>query len=120
VRAAGQREVAGKLLNKMLDKRHEPYLRRFAKARTSDEVHALWTTALEWGEIPGVYWAVLTHPATSRDLVQMVFGEVRMLSHLVGRSNRADIVRLRHLKRDLAEGDEKNCFLVTLRCSLLF
>lgn len=106
VRAAGQKEVAGKLLNKLLDKRHETAIRRFAKARTAAEVRALWLEALERGDIPGAYWAVLSHPATDGPLVQEVYGEVHMLSHLVGMSNRADIARLRHLEQELGARDE--------------
>ncbi|OWJ59434.1 DUF2325 domain-containing protein [Inquilinus limosus] len=107
VRAAGQKEVAGKLLNKLLDKRHETAIRRFAKARTAAEVRALWQEALERGDIPGAYWAVLSHPATDGPLVQEVYGEVHMLSHLVGMSNRADIARLRHLEQELGARDER-------------
>jgi len=107
VRAAGQKETAGKLLNKLLDKRHETAIRRFAKARTAAEVRALWQEALERGDIPGAYWAVLSHPATDGPLVQEVYGEVHMLSHLVGMSNRADIARLRHLEQELGARDEK-------------
>ena len=99
--------MAGKLLNKMLDKRHEAYIRRFAKARTALEVRSLWVAALERGDIPGAYWAALSHPATDHTLVTEVFGEVHMLSHLVGMSNRADIVRLRQLEGELGERDEK-------------
>jgi hypothetical protein len=40
-------------------------------------------------------------------LVSEVFGQVHMLSHLVGMSNRADIVRLRELECALGERDEK-------------
>lgn len=106
VRAAGQKEVAGKLLNKLLDKRHEVAIRRFVKARTAAEVRVLWQEALERGDIPGAYWAVLSHPATDGPLVQEVYGEVHMLSHLVGMSNRADIARLRHLEQELGRRDE--------------
>jgi hypothetical protein len=107
VRAAGQKDVAGKLLNKMLDQRHEAHVKRFAKANTTLEVRRLWEEALARGDIPGAYWATLSHPAADRDLVQDVFGEVHMLSHLVGRTNRADIARLRRLERELGERDEK-------------
>lgn len=107
VRAAGQKEVAGKLLNKLLDKRHETAIKRFAKARNAAEVRALWLEALERGDIPGAYWAVLSHPATDGPLVQEVYGEVHMLSHLVGMSNRADIARLRHLEQEFGGRDEK-------------
>ena len=107
VRAAGQKDLAGKLLNKMLERRHETHVKRFAKAKTAAEVRGLWNEALEKGDIPGAYWAVLTHPATDHELVQAVFGDVHMLSHLVGMSNRADIARLRHLERELDARDEK-------------
>ena len=105
--AAGQRDLAGKLLNRMLEKRHEKLIRRFTKAKTTNEVRALWREALERGDIPGAYWAALTHPATDQPLVSEVFGEVHMLSHLVGTSNRADIVRLRELEGELGKREEK-------------
>lgn len=107
VKIAGQRDVAGKLLNKMLDKRHEAHIKRFARAKTAEEVRALWLAALERGDIPGAYWAALSHPATDQSVVSEVFGEVHMLSHLVGTANRADIVRLRQLEGELGERDEK-------------
>ena len=106
VHIASRREGGGKLLQKMLDRRHEREVRRFDKATTTNEVRALWRESLEQGEIPGAYWAAITHPATDWTLVQDIFGEVHMLSHLVGQSNRADIRRLRQLEAELAERDE--------------
>jgi hypothetical protein len=107
VRAAGKHDLIGKLLNKMLDGRHEATIRRFAKASSAAQVRELWLEAFEQGNIPGGYWAVLTHPATDRPLVEDAFGQVHMLSHMVGSSNRIDITRLRTLERELGERDEK-------------
>ena len=107
VRAAGKHDQIGKLLNKMLDNRHEASIRRFAKASSAAQVRELWLEAFEQGNIPGGYWAVLTHPATDRPLVEDAFGQVHMLSHMVGSSNRVDITRLRTLERELGERDEK-------------
>ena len=107
VRIAGHHDVAGKMLNRMLEKRHEAHIKRFAKAKTAAEVRALWQEAFERGDIPGAYWAALTHPATDQAVISKVFGEVHMLSHLVGTSNRADIVRVRELEVALAERAEK-------------
>ena len=107
VRAAGKHDLVGKLLNKALDNRHEVAIRRFAKASNATQVRALWLEAFEQGGIPGGYWAVLTHPATYRPLVEEVFGQVHMLSHMVGSSNRIDITRLRTLERELGERDDK-------------
>jgi hypothetical protein len=107
VRAAGRHDLIGKLLNKALGNRHETTIRRFAKASDTTQVRELWLEAFEQGNIPGGYWAVLTHPATDRPLIEEAFGQVHMLSHMVGSSNRIDIVRLRTLERELAERDEK-------------
>jgi hypothetical protein len=107
VRAAGKHDLVGKLLNKMLDNRHEASIRRFAKASSVAQVRELWLEAFEQGNIPGGYWAVLTHPVTDRPLVEDAFGQVHMLSHMVGSSNRIDITRLRTLERELGDRDEK-------------
>ncbi|MEJ0015525.1 MAG: DUF2325 domain-containing protein [Acetobacteraceae bacterium] len=102
VSLAGRHDKAAKLLNKALDERHRLAIGQFAKAATEAEVRALWRDALRRGEIPGAYWAALTHPATSHAIIRDAFGEVHMLSHLVGAANRADIRRLCQLEEENA------------------
>ena len=97
---------AGSCSRRLWTARHDLEIRQFDKARTTDAVRALWKEYLARGEIPGAYWAAITHPATDWALVQEIFGEVHMLSHLVGQSNRADIRRLCQLEVDLAARDE--------------
>jgi hypothetical protein len=82
-------------------------LSQFSRAATEDEVLRLWDAAAHRGEIPGAYWAVMTHPAATATALRHVFGEVHMLSHLVGAANRADIRRLRQLEEEKAALEEK-------------
>ncbi len=107
VTVAGQQDVAGKLLNKALDKRHRQTINQFAKAKSENDVGVLWREAVKRGDIPGAYWAALTHPVASDELVRVIFGEVHMLSHLVGAANRADIQRLSALEAENAGLQEK-------------
>ena len=100
---AAQRHGGAKLLQKALDRRHRVAVNQFTRAKTPDEVRALWQEAVQRGEIPSAYWAALTHPATNDALVREIFAEVHMLSHLVGAANRADIRRLRQLEAENAE-----------------
>jgi hypothetical protein len=104
---ASQRHGGAKLLHKALDRRHRVSINQFDKAKTAGEVGALWKAAMQRGEIPGAYWAALTHPATDDALVREIFGDVHMLSHLVGAANRADIRRLRMLESEKAELEAK-------------
>ncbi|HEY6718013.1 MAG TPA: hypothetical protein VI232_16855 [Reyranella sp.] len=104
---ANLRDGRGKLLHKALDKRHRLVIGRFEKAETIDKVRGLWRDAVKQGDIPGAYWAALTHPATNDALIREIFGEVHMLSHLVGAANRADIRRLSELEAENAALREK-------------
>ncbi|MGA3005085.1 MAG: DUF2325 domain-containing protein [Acetobacteraceae bacterium] len=103
VSLAAKHDQAAKLLHKALDRRHKLSISQFGKARTEAELIALWRDAVKRGDIPGAYWAVLTHPGTTQAVVRLVFGEVHMLSHLVGAANRADIRRLCDLEQRNAE-----------------
>jgi hypothetical protein len=107
VSIAGQRDKGGKLLHKLLDKRHAAAIAQLGKARSEAELARLWGEAVGRGEIPGAYWAVLTHPACGDALLRRAFGEVHMLSHLVGAANRADIRRLREIEAENAELRQK-------------
>jgi hypothetical protein len=99
---AGKRELGAKLLQKALDRRHERTIKAFAAAHDTETLRSLWKDALNKGDIPGAYWAVLTHPETDEALIKLAFGDVHMLSHLVGAANRADIRRLRELEAENA------------------
>ena len=103
VNLAGRHDKAAKLLHKALDERHRIPINQFGKATTEDTVRALWRDAVRRGEIPGAYWAALTHPATTQAIIRDAFGDVHMLSHLVGAANRADIRRLCQLEAENAD-----------------
>lgn len=103
VSLASQRDGLGKLLHKALDRHHRLSINRFDKAATVEEVRGLWQDASKSGDIPGAYWAAVTHRAATSSLVREIFGEVHMLSHLVGAANRADIRRLQELEIENAK-----------------
>jgi Uncharacterized protein conserved in bacteria (DUF2325) len=104
---ASRRHGGAKQLHKALDRRHRLSINQFDKAKTTEEVRASWKEAMQRGEIPGAYWAALTHPATNDVLLRDIFADVHMLSHLVGAANRADIRRLQQLETEKAELETK-------------
>lgn len=99
VSLAGEKTRVTKNLQKMLDRKYRASVDRYAKVTSPDELEALWNVSVEQGDISGPYWAVMSHPARNKTLTSKVYGEVHMLSHLVGSSNRADIRRLNELDR---------------------
>jgi hypothetical protein len=104
---AARPKEGAKLLQKALDRRHRGALNRFGKAPDAAALCALWEEAMGGGDIPGAYWALLTHPLATNEMVRHAFGDVHMLSHLVGATNRADLARLRELERQNAALGER-------------
>ena len=98
VTSVGKADLLGKQIQKAMDRRHHIALKRFDAATSPAEVLTQWAEAMKTGDIPGAYWAALTHGETDQAVVRKVFGEVHMLSHLVGAANRADIRRLHQLE----------------------
>lgn len=98
-----QHNASSKLLQKALDHRHETVIKRFARLLGEAAVLQAWVEARCAGDIPGAYWAVLTHPNVGHTGLRQAFGDVHMLSHLVGAANRADIRRLTALEAENAE-----------------
>jgi hypothetical protein len=107
VAAVGRHDLMAKQFNKALDRRHKAVITQFNDARSAAALRGLWDDAVQCGDIPGAYWALLTHPAATETLLKQVFGDVHMLSHLVGAANRADIRRLRQLEEEKAALEEK-------------
>ena len=88
--AARQRERAEELvaeggphaqaLHERLDALHAQALRRCSALSDARQLQALWCQALQGHEpLPGLYWALLTHPAADRALRHLAYGDVDML-----------------------------------------
>ena len=55
------------------------------------------------GDVAGTYWALMTCKAAPRTVRIRAYNEVHMLSHLMGKSSRDDIKRIRQLEAAHAE-----------------
>ena len=99
--------AGAKALHKLLDEHYAAAIRRFDNAADDVDLLKLWDEALKNGDIPPAYWALMTHPFATLPVRQKAFGELHMLSHLVGAANRADIRRLVALEEENAALKEK-------------
>ncbi len=107
VRCASRRDGLGRMLGKTLERKFKATIAQVGRATDVAGLRQMWLDAMANGDIPGAYWAVLTHPAATNDFVREAFSDVHMLSHLVGAANRADIRRLQELERSKEELEDK-------------
>lgn len=103
----GQAKAPGspvtKYLQKYLDKKYRREIRSFLRTDDEAELRRMWRQRAEAGDVPGPFWALVSHPAASERLLREIYGEVHMLSHRVGAANRADLAKLSRLEDRLAE-----------------
>ena len=51
----------------------------------------VWEKAIDSGDIAGAFWTLVSHPSLTTDLLDKIYGDVHMLSHLSGASLRTDV-----------------------------
>jgi len=102
VSLASRPRDGGKFIQKALDRRHEAAIKQCAQIKDDVGLLAYWGEALKRGDIPSAFWAVLSHPLATDATMRRAFGDVHMLSHMMGAANRADIRRLRQLEEENA------------------
>ncbi|WP_142848442.1 DUF2325 domain-containing protein [Telmatospirillum sp. J64-1] len=107
VTRAGENGIHAKLMQKIMDQRFLVTINRFGRAKTEEELRSLWDEHEARGEVSGAYWALVTHPAAPLDLLEHVFGQVHMLSHLSGASHRGDLRRTVELEARVAELEQR-------------
>jgi Uncharacterized protein conserved in bacteria (DUF2325) len=90
-------------VTKHLDAKFEGALR---KCRGLDDEEAFlryWESAVEAGLVPGAYWALVTHPNLPMSVEARVYGEIHMMSHMCGASNRGDARAIAEARREKGE-----------------
>ncbi len=99
---AGRSEVAEQL-QRFLDRRHALSIRHFSQAKDGDAVLAVWHGAFAERNFEGSLWAAWTHPDTDEYIGALIYGEMHMLSHRLGATERAEKKRLIALEQGNVE-----------------
>lgn len=100
-----------KRVDKAIEKRHLTVAQKVRCARTTAELDQRWRDVHAEGQIAGAYWGAMSHPICNTDLRWRLFGEIHMLSHLLGASRRSDLCRLHDLELATAARDHKHAVL---------
>lgn len=101
-KAIGGDCAVARSVQKLLDNRHEGMVRKVGRIADASELAGLWDREVAAGRVPGAYWAFMTWDHIPVDLHARVFGEVHMLSHLMGRTAQAAASRLSELEATIS------------------
>ena len=84
-------------LQQHLDQRYSLLLRRAAQQKSTEALAAWWADTSAGHDLPGAFWATLTHPRCTAALQEQVLGQVHMLQHQVGMATRVELARFEAL-----------------------
>ncbi len=84
-----------RMLHKRLDRTYRSAVEACRALRDGADLDAFWSRSLANADIPGPFWALMTHPSTTEDLRARAYGDVHMLSHWMSTANRDASQRLR-------------------------
>jgi len=88
-----------KKINNHLDRKFKTALQN-VKKMDHQGLRQEWKQALKTGEVVATFWAIMTHPLADSKMQKDIYGDIHMLSHLSGASNRADLKRLQVLQSE--------------------
>jgi hypothetical protein len=102
VSAARDRNALSLETHKALRKRHAPTLRRYGEAKTPARLLEKWRQSLAQGDVPGAFWATLTHPCSTEEIRDRAYEDVHMLSHQLGAGQRVELAELAAVRDELS------------------
>jgi hypothetical protein len=82
--------AASRAVTKHLDAKFEGAIRKARGLESAEDFIAYWEASVDAGLAPGAYWAIVTHPKLPLEVESRVYGEIHMMSHMSGASNRGD------------------------------
>lgn len=99
---ASSRLPKTRALHKVLDQKFKIYVKRYSNLVSDKGIYDQWLEDLSSGEnITGSYWAIMTHPSSSDELLDKVYGDCHMISYDVFSKLSRDASKQRELQRKI-------------------
>lgn len=93
VQHVGKDGPISRAMQKLLERRYEGIVRKVGATKGYVVLEALWRREYDAGRIAGAYWAFMSHSHVGESLGRRIFGDVHMLSHVLGRTTHATASR---------------------------
>lgn len=78
------RSPLSSLLHKTLEKKFALAVQQCKALKTTEELAEKWREAIVGDNVPAMFWAVLTHSASTEEFRIRVYGDIHMLQHQIG------------------------------------
>ena len=118
------RNRLSELLQLELESRYLSDIQSFKLAKTAEALFDRWVLAVDQGDVPGAFWAALTHPRCDASMQEVLCRDMHMLQHQAGASARVDLAKFNGvikengvLTRELGKVQERSTRLLAEKAS---
>ncbi len=81
VNECGTRTSLSSLLHKTLETKYSLAIQRCKPLKSVNKLLQCWREALSGGSVPGMFWAVITHPGATEEFRLQIYADIHMLQH---------------------------------------
>jgi len=81
IQLSGQTNASSQALHTYVEKKYRSLVKKYRYVFTDDAIKELWDEDVREGRVDSAWWAVMTHPLASQDLIGRLYGYIHMLSH---------------------------------------
>jgi hypothetical protein len=106
IEACRKLPTVARYVQKFLDRKYRLTINRIDDCAGRD-LPLVWQEALKEGQIAGVFYAITTREDTPEDVMQRIFGDIHMMSHLQGAAARAELKEYGQLRQANAALQER-------------
>lgn len=106
IRISAQENMQSRALHKYLEKKYRQRTKKYLQVATDREIRSLWEEDLSEGRVDSAWWAILTHPLVSEELVNQLYGQLHMLGHEYTNGYHKERVRRGNLRNKVAMLEE--------------
>ena len=99
--ASHENSQIARQLQKHLDKKFRAEIKQVKLAASESELLDHWNAFHDTGKIAHALWAIATHPCCTTAVLQTLYGEIHMMSHLSGASVHQKAAELPAIKHEV-------------------
>ncbi|GAB4355804.1 MAG: DUF2325 domain-containing protein [Gammaproteobacteria bacterium] len=100
---ARSRTRAATLMQATLNSKYRDAILESDRLVAPDDLVLYWNRARCTGDIAGAFWSIVTDPRSPAALIEGVYGDVHMLSHLGGVTDRSGLTELERAQKRIVE-----------------
>jgi len=104
---ADKRSDKARILHKYLETKHKAAIKKYTCCNDAVELENQWRDDLSRNNVAGAFWAILTHPMSTPQIISLAYGDCHMLSFDIFANQQQQNRQLQALRSQITQQQKK-------------